>query len=502
VFPRAFFIAFVHNCLFAGLQVVICFLDLAANYAIPNSIELNGIDLNARWTISRDALLSKIEARLLLTKRILLKAPPATGKTALLHLFAAKFSGKYEVQMDTARENLPGPLPSFADARRGLFILDDAHYVYRDEQYLDALKQANYFVIIAGTREFNDNATSPVFFDVLSYQDIKFNEPESSRLYDALVISSPLALVPAKDEGVKNAVLEQCGGHPGALISTLVQFQCHHEIRPQSAADLIQLLFSRTFISQYSRIWATSFAFSFSSTDRQVFMKLLCGIRIEGYKELLSQLERGFIIEDQGSTRAPQLRFLFPLTRRRILFDLFGDHAQQDKFGSEWTIDDLILQAVQSFEPMLLASHVPKETAIQHMLLRGLVSCMAFQREVVPEISARLSNTATTKGKGELDFYINGPLKWGIELVSDGANIPEHLQRFQHGGKCFTPNILDYRVVDFRSDSSKKRKTDELDEFEVQVRFSQSYTNATLSFGKSKQQVTVDIGGPTKKLTV
>jgi hypothetical protein len=56
--------------------------------------------------------------------------------------------------------------------------------------------------------------------------------------------------------------------------------------------------------------------------------------------------------------------------------------------------------------------------------------------------------------------------------------------------------------VDFRSDSSKKRKTEELDEFEVQVRFSRFYTKATLWFGKTKQQVTVDIVGPDKKLMV
>jgi hypothetical protein len=103
-----------------------------------------------------------------------------------------------------------------------------------------------------------------------------------------------------------------------------------------------------------------------------------------------------------------------------------------------------------------------------------------------------------TEGKGELDFYISGSLKWGIELVSDGKNLPEHINRFKQGGSSFAPNISDYRMVDFRSDTSKKRKSKGIDKHEVQVRFTAQFAGAELCFGSTQKTAKVKFGSPTR----
>jgi hypothetical protein len=288
---------------------------------------------------------------------------------------------------------MPAPWPTFTDEDRGLFLLDEAHYAFPDFQYLfDKLKLATFHVIIAATRRYNDNSVSPVGFQILSFQDIKLTDIEAHSLYNSLIsgISSPLALESADDSNVKAAVLEQCGGHVGTLVLTLSQFHQFNRERPQSPGDLVQLLFSRAFTEKYTRIWAESFQFQYTDRYRHAFMQLLCGsakLASKTVKELLQQLERGFIIEPQTTASSPQ--FLFPLARRRIIGNVFPQFAVDDKFGARWTIDDLIFQAVHSFEPKLLeqasVDAVSKEAAIQHMFFRGLVSRIAINHGVVSE---------------------------------------------------------------------------------------------------------------------
>jgi hypothetical protein len=49
-----------------------------------------------------------------------------------------------------------------------------------------------------------------------------------------------------------------------------------------------------------------------------------------------------------------------------------------------------------------------------------------------------------------IDFYINGGLRWGVELVRDGRDIGEHARRFGTDGKYAQFAFNDWRVLDFR----------------------------------------------------
>ena len=51
---------------------------------------------------------------------------------------------------------------------------------------------------------------------------------------------------------------------------------------------------------------------------------------------------------------------------------------------------------------------------------------------------------------GEIDFYLNGSLRWGIELLVNGDRISEHIARFAVDGKYAALAVKDYAVVDLR----------------------------------------------------
>jgi hypothetical protein len=72
---------------------------------------------------------------------------------------------------------------------------------------------------------------------------------------------------------------------------------------------------------------------------------------------------------------------------------------------------------------------------------------------ICPELSKIFPQLEAIGGKrssGEIDFYLNGELRWGIELLVQGNGIGEHISRFSTKGKYSSLIPLDYIIVDFR----------------------------------------------------
>jgi len=58
---------------------------------------------------------------------------------------------------------------------------------------------------------------------------------------------------------------------------------------------------------------------------------------------------------------------------------------------------------------------------------------------------------------GAVDFYIDGVLKWMVELTSEGSDLGMHVNRFEKGGEYENIPRKDWLVVDFRSSEKKIR---------------------------------------------
>lgn len=74
--------------------------------------------------------------------------------------------------------------------------------------------------------------------------------------------------------------------------------------------------------------------------------------------------------------------------------------------------------------------------------------------KICPEVSQLFSfeaeDLAAEKVNGELHFYLNGALHWGVELLVDGSGAGEHIARFENGGKYAPLQMEDYIVLDCR----------------------------------------------------
>lgn len=67
--------------------------------------------------------------------------------------------------------------------------------------------------------------------------------------------------------------------------------------------------------------------------------------------------------------------------------------------------------------------------------------------EVFPE---KDSDSIAKRIPGAIDFFLNGELRWGIEILVGGKGIGEHMDRFSATGKYSELQVKDYVVVDFR----------------------------------------------------
>lgn len=67
---------------------------------------------------------------------------------------------------------------------------------------------------------------------------------------------------------------------------------------------------------------------------------------------------------------------------------------------------------------------------------------------VVPSPFFCSSETGRTI-KGEIDFFVNGNLMWGIELLKQGTGVGEHIARFGRNGKYSLLKARQFIIVDF-----------------------------------------------------
>jgi hypothetical protein len=125
-----------------------------------------------------------------------------------------------------------------------------------------------------------------------------------------------------------------------------------------------------------------------------------------------------------------------------VLFPFRAPNDQKPK-----SIDSLVIETVKSLSSLLLKqscqnqNQFPKEAVFQHLFHEGLARNLPIQYSIIPEYAKNRT--------GVLDFFINGKLNWGIELLCLGSQSTnsEHIRRFQTGEKYEIINCTEYLVV-------------------------------------------------------
>jgi hypothetical protein len=154
-----------------------------------------------------------------------------------------------------------------------------------------------------------------------------------------------------------------------------------------------------------------------------------------------------------------RLEFAAPTLKTIFIDRLYGSkRAEKGPTSFEGFIEDCIQRL--------------NRTILQESFSRGKTDGPLYERQWQMEFYRAATSLLSDKqvpsadvgaifgSKGKLDFYINGSLKWGIELLREGEDALGHAQRFEEGGDYWKmrDKISVYALLDFRSSKPREMK--------------------------------------------
>jgi len=139
-----------------------------------------------------------------------------------------------------------------------------------------------------------------------------------------------------------------------------------------------------------------------------------------------------------------------------------------------------------------LLNGFPKEAAFQHLFNETLSQHLPVEHAIIPELNTYAKDASGKVRTGELDFYVNGKLKWALELVRNGSKIGEHIARFdEKNGKYRKVDMSDYLVVDCRP--VYKGDSDDEHESRCSLYFAEDFTFCMCKMRKEKDLFWIDL---------
>ncbi|KAJ3086375.1 hypothetical protein HK100_008721, partial [Physocladia obscura] len=254
--------------------------------------------------------------------------------------------------------------------------------------------------IISATHALKGGVESPVEFKSLPYmfnrQHFLLSETEATVFLD-----SPIGLRDdMKFESLKRNVIIQCGGLIGALRLSVDGLTAAFAKSQPSETEALLYYLSTDAVSRMARVFGSDHSLPVDDI----------------FKTFLAEcFTSGFSKSPLGLSADDDICFI-RLQKAGILVDDQGIIKFSSMMGQRYFIQWLF----------------PNRSSSTPTSFRALI-------EDCGQIS------------GEVNFYLNGSLRWGVELLVLGRGITEHIDRFGLNGKYFKLDVKDYIVVDFRS---------------------------------------------------
>jgi len=136
-----------------------------------------------------------------------------------------------------------------------------------------------------------------------------------------------------------------------------------------------------------------------------------------------------------------------------------------------------------------------KEAFIGQLFFAGAVQHLSPKDSICPELSRIFPDEKEEAEdgaiKGRLDFFINGNLCWGIELLVEGRKRLEHIARFSPEGKYAALHAKQWCVLDFRFRTLKEKTLSGLPPQYIPIVFSKDFLNATIRFPSGQKEVSL-----------
>jgi hypothetical protein len=447
---------------------------------------IDGIDLRANH-LERKKLVEYVQRQVHANSIVLMSSSPGSGKSSMYKLFKAASKDLTVIYISlmnqgTAYESL---------RRRGLdlelltcsknllknkivFFMDDAQKKYGEISFWESLCKGsgqwiptNIKFLISATYDFSAGVESPVEFRSLprvERGDFLLSDEEGYQLLEFPDAGLPPNIRHHKI--LKEVLVKECGGLVGALRMSIHAFINEIHSSKNGAIDeasCLQYCFSDSFAQHMARCFGSNHLNPVGN-DLKSFLKALfgnknlCSYSFESAQDnkIFSALKKAGILADLSGN---SVGFSSPLAKRYYFKWIFPKRTPDAPSSLRELIEKVISSMSSSVLKNSTLGEFPKEAVFQHLFMEGLALYTSPGCSICPELSKVFPSSANLNTKqqiaGEIDFYVNGNLRWGIELLVNGDGVGEHLDRFSPpDGKYVPLNVNDYAIVDFRCSAS------------------------------------------------
>jgi hypothetical protein len=435
--------------------------------------------------LARVQLLESIYASMMSGRNrfLLFISPAASGKTSLLSLFARRYRKLKCVAISFLRVDVSAAdmllscgidvfsgKTSLSSAEDHVVMVDDAQAKYDDKGFWSTLIKvapwklpSNIRFIICATHALEGGVESPVEFQSLvtfGRRDFLLSDAEAEEF-----LRLPRTGLPERMQkrNVIQLLIRECSGLVGALRNSVDAVAPFFAKDPAPAEpELVAYCLSQECMQLMARCFGSQHMTPTSLELRQFLIEcLIAAPNIVSLKSdednrcLVTLKKAGIIVEDADRL----VRFSSPLAEKYYSKWLFPNRA----LVNPTLLRDLIESVVGNMSASVLqqsvvdATNFPKEATFQHQFMEGLALNTHPGCSICPELSRVFSDgDQALRIEGEIDFYLDGDLRWGLELLVNGDKIGEHMARFAPGGKYAALAVNDYAVIDLRGNETGK----------------------------------------------
>ncbi|KAJ3255281.1 hypothetical protein HDU77_003753 [Chytriomyces hyalinus] len=448
---------------------------------------MDGIDLDSPH-LHRVGLLESIVSVMKLQHFVLLTSPAGSGKTSVLQMIEQWVLEKakgvpciYVLAKKAAfcsdllkQAGIDMATQTFNGTTKELIVMiDDAQKSFHDQSGWELLikgvprwmknKKVDVRFIISATHSLKGGIESPPEFNSIHAfrrQHFLLSEIEATAFLD-----SPNGLRDdMKFESLKETIIAQCGGLVGALRMSVDSLSVEFAKSQPSETEALQYYLSGEAAFRMARVFGSDHIHPVGDIFKNFLGECFTsGVFTAGMEMTLDELsvadkycftglqKAGILVEEDGI-----IKFSSIMSERYYLKWLFPDRSPT----LPKSLRDLTESCIENMSCNLLARSVvdgfPKEATFQHLFMKALAKFTTATCSICPKLSKAFPGANQSGGKiaGEVDFYLDGSLRWGIELMVNGRSPQEHLSRFETNGKYFKLNVRDYVVIDFRSNAT------------------------------------------------
>ncbi|CAB4442675.1 unnamed protein product [Rhizophagus irregularis] len=433
---------------------------------------------------------------------VLLRSPPSSGKTTLAYLLKKYLQSRNPdeevISISMLLLNRPEVALSDVDlfdqywtqqtgkswsecigSNRPITILiDEAHmiYPYADEFFWNSIKaimdpsHASDVVTIRilllsmydVLKSSGGNSTPITFSVTLGLDYLRLSPAEYVVFLEKFINATQHEMHFKIEEKIKKVMYKMSRGHAGILRGTLNRVKEQYRNGVQTTYELLKYLISvdfRNFLtSTRSFIWLHDWN---PSNEESRFLRNTLNtcdknsmFHVDMDIPSVSSIVNKYIHSGLIAQTKNGLQFAVPLMQSILGFHLYSvPYNKRYHLLDDTSFEEFLLRSLERMRPSVLKNSLSKasdsrlvDQVWQNEWYRSANTVLPYDIDVTIR-----SNVGGLYGTNSyLDFFVNGDLQWGIEILREGTDMTKYATRFGPNGRYNTTLFKEIAVIDFR----------------------------------------------------